>query len=293
MEFPSPPRLPEPPLPPEPGVPRRWPLGRRSLAASALVHAAILAALLGLWRMAPPPDEPLVPVRVVIEGPGAAGAAGGAGGGDQAAAAEPAEPTPPQETAETAPPPARQAAEPLPPRHKPKPVKPQAAARPTPAPTTEVPPPEPPPVEVAVVPLPEPAPGTPGTGGGPSTGDGAGQGAAGAGQGAVGDGPAGSPGDDYLERVRRWIKQFQHYPREATRQKQEGTALLDVTLARDGTVLGVALERSSGYPLLDQAAIKAVLDASPVPAFPPAYRPEQGTMVLPAQYRLGTFERLF
>ena len=243
--------------------------------------------------MAPPPDEPLVPVRVVIEGPGAAGAAGGArrqrsSRGGRTGRADSTAGDGRNSAAAGA-------------------TSGRAIAAPTQAQAGKAasggaaeagadhggPPPEPPPVEVAVVPLPEPAPGAPGTGGGPGAGDGTGQGAAGAGQGAVGDGPVGSPGDDYLERVRRWIKQFQHYPREATRQKQEGTALLDVTLARDGTVLGVALERSSGYPLLDQAAIKAVLDASPVPAFPPAYRREQGTMVLAAQYRLGTFERLF
>ena len=50
---------------------------------------------------------------------------------------------------------------------------------------------------------------------------------------------------------------------------------------------------SSGYPLLDEAAIKAVFAASPVPPFPEAYRRQEGTMVLPAQYSLGFFERLF
>ena len=53
------------------------------------------------------------------------------------------------------------------------------------------------------------------------------------------------------------------------------------------------MERSSGFPLLDEAAKKAVFDASPVPPFPASYRREEGTMVLPAQYSLGFFERLF
>ncbi len=125
------------------------------------------------------------------------------------------------------------------------------------------------------------------------SGIGAGQGAEGTGPGAVGDGPSGSPGDDYLERVRRWISQYQHYPEEASRRKQEGTAVLDITLARDGTVLRVAVERSSGFPLIDEAAVKAVYDASPVPPFPESYRRQRGTMVMPAIYSLGFFERLF
>jgi TonB family protein len=58
-------------------------------------------------------------------------------------------------------------------------------------------------------------------------------------------------------------------------------------------VLAVEVERSSGFPLLDEAAVKAVHDASPVPPFPAAYRAERGTMVVPALYRLGVFDRLF
>ena len=61
----------------------------------------------------------------------------------------------------------------------------------------------------------------------------------------------------------------------------------------DGTVLAVEVERSSGFPLLDEAAVKAVHDASPVPPFPAAYRAERGTMVVPALYRLGVFKSAF
>jgi len=256
------------------------PLRRRSLAASAMLHAAVVGVLLGLWRSAPPREELPIQVTVVRDGPGAAGTAGGAAGGGAApettqAAARPEPVAPP----ETRPPPPTP--EPAPPRRKPRLAKP--AARPSP---TEAAP------QVAAAAR-TPAPGRPGAGGGPAAGTGAGQGAKGAGQGAVGDGPAGSPGDDYLERVRRWIQKFQHYPQEASRRKEQGTALLDVRLARDGTVLGVRVERSSGYPLLDEAAMKAVFAASPVPPFPESYRRPEGTMVLPAQYSLGFFERLF
>jgi protein TonB len=275
----------DPSLPPEP------PLRRRSLAASALFHAAILAMLFGLWRTAPPPEDLPIQVMVVRDGPGAAGVAGGAaGGGDAPTTTSQATQAEAQSADETsAAPPLPQAAEPAarPPRHKP--VKPHMAARPrrAAAPTPEA--------QTAAVAAaePQPQPGRPGAGGGPALGLGAGQGAKGAGEGAVGDGPAGSPGDDYLERVRRWIQKFQHYPQEASRRKEQGTALLDVTLARDGTVLAVTVERSSGYPLLDEAAKKAVFDASPVPPFPESYRRQEGTMVLPAQYSLGFFERLF
>jgi len=288
---PSPPPEPPPSAPTlEPGM-AEPPLRPRSLAASALFHAAVLAVLLGLWRSAPPPEDLPIQVSVVREGPGSAGTAGGAAGGGQApATTSPAAPAETQPAAETsAAPPLPQAAEPAPrpPRHKP--AKPHVAARPGSAAAAQ---PERQPAEVAAA-EPQPEPGRPGAGGGPALDAGAGQGAKGQGQGAVGDAAAGSPGDDYLERVRRWIKKFEHYPQEASRRKQQGTALLDITLARDGTVLAVRVERSSGFPLLDEAARKAVFDASPVPPFPESYRRAEGTMVLPAQYSLGFFERLF
>ena len=72
MEPSSPPQ----PYPPPLDTPAEPALRQRSLAASALFHAAMLAALLGLWRSAPPPEELPVRVTVVTEGPGAAGTAG-------------------------------------------------------------------------------------------------------------------------------------------------------------------------------------------------------------------------
>src|SRR5690349_8412492 len=129
----DPPVPPEPPLSeptPEPGI-AEPPLRRRSLAASALFHAAILAVLLGLWRSAPPPEDLPIQVMVVREGPGSAGTAGGAAGGGDApvttSQAAQAEAQPAEET-NAAPPP--QAAEPAPPPPRHKPAKPQVAARP-------------------------------------------------------------------------------------------------------------------------------------------------------------------
>jgi periplasmic protein TonB len=290
-------------------------LWRRSLLASALFHTAILAALLLLWRPFPPPEAPVIKVMLLAEGPGAAGAQGGdAGGGGEAAEAatppeaespNPAETTPAEAVPETPRPEIREEATPPPPAAKPlrepeppppprrKPKLRQARVAPPLAPAPPAPTePEPKPAQLAAAPLPVPLPGTTGMGGGPGAAQGVGQGAQGQGQGVEGNGPDG-PGDDYLDRVRRWINRFKTYPPEASKLKEEGTTILDVTLARDGTVLAVEVERSSGFPLLDEAAVKAVHDASPVPPFPAAYRAERGTMVVPALYRLGVFDRLF
>lgn len=48
------------------------------------------------------------------------------------------------------------------------------------------------------------------------------------------------------------------YPRQAIRRRQEGTATIHVKISSEGTVQQIKLFRSSGFSLLDQAAIAAV-----------------------------------
>lgn len=310
--FPPVPQLIARPIDPEdqPSEATEHVLRRRWVGASALLHVALVMALIGLVRPSALPDDVVIKVALVDEGAGAAGAAGGNGGGGgdaraptTATAAETGEaPTQPSnlspvpaapETARPAPEDAPKAvAEPsTPPRHKPKPPRPTVAETspaaapiaPQPAETTRF----------AAAPTTVPTPGAPGAGNGPGGAGGIGAGAQGAGRGAVGDGPINGPGDDYLNRLRRHLKQFQTYPEDAKNQKQEGVVLLDITIASDGTVLGVAVARSSGFPLLDDAAIKMAHDASPVPPFPPNYPQTHGTTTIPASYTLGFFQRIF
>ena len=49
------------------------------------------------------------------------------------------------------------------------------------------------------------------------------------------------------------------YPSEARRKRQQGRVILDVLLNEKGYVKSLVVKKSSGYPLLDQAARKAVL----------------------------------
>jgi protein TonB len=48
------------------------------------------------------------------------------------------------------------------------------------------------------------------------------------------------------------------YPRAARKRGQEGTVVLSLVIGADGSVQDVSVERSSGYPLLDQSAVKAI-----------------------------------
>jgi protein TonB len=128
-----------------------------------------------------------------------------------------------------------------------------------------------------------------------TTSDAAGTGSAteGDAQGAIGDAPLTGPGDDYLDRLRRWINQYKHYPKEALDRKDEGHVVVRFMITRDGTVLDPMIEQSSGSALLDTAAVQMLRDASPVPPLPPVYRADRATIALPIEYSIGIFERLF
>ena len=60
-----------------------------------------------------------------------------------------------------------------------------------------------------------------------------------------------------------------NYPDEARRQRVYGSLLLTVSIRRDGTVDAIELNRSSGFRVLDQAAIRIVELAAPFAPFPP------------------------
>ena len=74
----------------------------------------------------------------------------------------------------------------------------------------------------------------------------------------------------YMDAWRRRIERIGNlnYPDEALRRGLSGTLLLDVALNSDGTVEDITLRRSSGEPVLDDAAARIVELAAPFPEFP-------------------------
>ena len=48
------------------------------------------------------------------------------------------------------------------------------------------------------------------------------------------------------------------YPREALQQNQEGLVMLSVFVDRSGHAVDVNVKQSSGFPLLDESALKTV-----------------------------------
>lgn len=63
-----------------------------------------------------------------------------------------------------------------------------------------------------------------------------------------------------------------NYPEAARRQNLSGSLLLDVALKPDGSVASIRVERSSGYKVLDDAAVRIVELAAPFAPFPPDIR---------------------
>ncbi len=283
-----------------------------AMFVSGLFHALLLLLLIGLWRPAKEQVVPLPPIPVTLaQLEGQSGAAGN-GSGDTAAsspssearaassaletAATPASrPTPPAQAAQppalpTTPTPV---ATPVPPR---KPSPPQKAAQAQTKPIETPPNPQPPtPAPTQAAPAPSNAASASasteailreGVGG-------RGRGDQGTGLAAVGNGSAQGTADDYLIRVQRWIARFRKYPDNALKQKEEGKGVVGFTIARDGTVLDVWIDTSTGFPDLDAATLAMVRAASPVPAIPAIYPGEKRTLDLPVNFEIGIFDRLF
>ncbi|POZ63259.1 energy transducer TonB [Chromobacterium alticapitis] len=69
-----------------------------------------------------------------------------------------------------------------------------------------------------------------------------------------------------------------NYPEEARRRDLHGSVTLDVTIAADGSLRSMRVSRSSGSPILDQAAQHIVELAAPFAPFPPALAKSNSTL---------------
>lgn len=85
--------------------------------------------------------------------------------------------------------------------------------------------------------------------------------------------------------VTRAILRHVIYPSRALRGRQEGTALVQITLDSDGAMLASAVQESSGHEMLDKAAIEAISRASFAP-FPMGVSDEQLDFLVPVRFVL-------
>lgn len=93
------------------------------------------------------------------------------------------------------------------------------------------------------------------------------------------------PNPEYIGFIQQKITSYSIYPPEAKAKSWEGIVRVKFTLAQDGRIKEIDIAESSGYPLLDAAAILAIKDASPYP-FPEDY-PIEGELeiILPVIYQ--------
>ena len=73
----------------------------------------------------------------------------------------------------------------------------------------------------------------------------------------------------YLAGLKRRIQNEWVYPEQAWSRGVSGDLLLVFTLNKNGSMTSLRLVQSSGFPILDQEALRAVKQAAPFDQFPP------------------------
>lgn len=100
-------------------------------------------------------------------------------------------------------------------------------------------------------------------------------------------------GDDFKEIWGRYansiqlkIAQAKTYPSIARERKQQGKAFLSFKLDKNGDILELSIENSSGYKILDQAAIRAIQEAAPFPQIPVSLNKKYASLKIPISFVL-------
>ncbi len=72
----------------------------------------------------------------------------------------------------------------------------------------------------------------------------------------------------YMKLLKDKIQNVWVYPEQARLKNQQGTLLVEFGINKNGSLAYAKVIRSSGYPILDEAAIKAIKEASPFNPLP-------------------------
>ena len=84
------------------------------------------------------------------------------------------------------------------------------------------------------------------------------------------------------------LAQYKRYPKSSRRRGEEGEVTLFFVLDRSGRVLESRIHTSSGFPKLDNAVIKMLHKAAPLPAFPKDMLQPQLTVKIPVSFKLNS-----
>ncbi|MGQ0585547.1 MAG: energy transducer TonB [Reyranella sp.] len=94
----------------------------------------------------------------------------------------------------------------------------------------------------------------------------------------------------YLDQIARLTSRYRLYPRIAADNKQEGRVVTRVTIARDGRLIDVRIDKSSGWPAIDAAELETIRKSAPFPPVPSDMPGDPLILILPIHYDL-TFSR--
>lgn len=92
--------------------------------------------------------------------------------------------------------------------------------------------------------------------------------------------------DAYRRRLGELLARQQEYPRVAALRGWEGEVRLRLKVARKGNLLGVQVDRSSGFEVLDQHALAMLEALAGLPPLPEALEANEIQVVVPINYKL-------
>jgi len=90
----------------------------------------------------------------------------------------------------------------------------------------------------------------------------------------------------FTGKVRQRVAAAKYYPRTARRRGMEGQPVIAFTVTKDGRLLKANLAQTSGYQMLDRAALQAVQQAAPYPEIPAELKTDTYKFKLPISFVL-------
>lgn len=92
---------------------------------------------------------------------------------------------------------------------------------------------------------------------------------------------------NYTKTISGQVGRLKQYPSIARLRGWQGTAVISILLAADGTILQVRVEQSSGHDVLDSQALAMVRQAEPLPPYPERHDGDPLTVRLPIVFALA------